>query len=216
MPSINRSDATEVHVKNCKNHICLFSMREVNKVRPFDDRLFGAKPFDSFIHSLLQQVKSAPSSYCNTPPVNIKQSIQALRKKTMSHNSNTEEKMDASEAEKAESPAATDTNNDTNNNADPVMASPVKKDGTNTTTVASDEHHQPNEEEEEKKESSAEKKRPLAENDTTVPRKPIKRARTAYFIFAEERRPEVQKQVSDDEGTVNDNRFVDFLFFVSH
>lgn len=124
--------------------------------------------------------------------------------------------MDASEAEKAESPAATDTNNDTNNNADPVMASPVKKDGTNTTTVASDEHHQPNEEEEEKKESSAEKKRPLAENDTTVPRKPIKRARTAYFIFAEERRPEVQKQVSDDEGTVNDNRFVDFLFFVSH
>jgi len=46
-----------------------------------------------------------------------------------------------------------------------------------------------------KKESLGEK-RPLGDDEkqASVPRKPVKRARTAYFIFTDDRRPEVQKQ----------------------
>ncbi len=48
-----------------------------------------------------------------------------------------------------------------------------------------------------------------------VPRKPVKKARTAYFIFAEEKRPELQKQVSMSyhgrERLLQSNCFISFL-----
>jgi hypothetical protein len=50
-------------------------------------------------------------------------------------------------------------------------------------------------------ESQKKEERKEAQLDLAALQRPLKRARTAYFIFAEDRRPELQKQVSKD-GTL--------------
>ena len=49
---------------------------------------------------------------------------------------------------------------------------------------------------EEKVENKKQENKAIEEDTTAAMQRPIKRARTAYFIFAEDKRPELQKQVS--------------------
>lgn len=68
---------------------------------------------------------------------------------------------------------------------------PVNGDETTPTDV---ETKAPSDAEAAEDDTAASKREATADS---LPKRPVKRARTAYFIFADEKRPEVVKEVSD-------------------